>query len=248
MVLLTPKQKKLIPLYQEKWRKILLSTEPIDQNKVAKTIKKIYEFIGQSEPSILFFDSPYALVKYITLREINEKYYQTNRIAIHNFSKLDGSSFGERITVWSKRLEQILNVPFELQIDLKLYNQVQEILKIVSEEITTKLIEEIRYCDFYDDFATDKLGINSLYYYFGWYDFCVSEINIENYFIVKLCLEIHQQCDRLFAYPDSCLVYNRPCQISFDEQGHLHAQGKAAIQYNDGFCVSAFHGVRIPEE
>lgn len=48
MVLLTPKQKKLIPLYQEKWLKILLSTEPIDQNKVAKIIKKIYEFIGQS--------------------------------------------------------------------------------------------------------------------------------------------------------------------------------------------------------
>nr|WP_199301282.1 hypothetical protein [Trichocoleus sp. FACHB-90] len=55
---LTPEQEALIPVYWEKWRKIALSTEPIDRGKAKEAIKKIYALIGLPEPEILFFDSP----------------------------------------------------------------------------------------------------------------------------------------------------------------------------------------------
>ncbi|AFY54499.1 hypothetical protein Riv7116_1960 [Rivularia sp. PCC 7116] len=248
MKLLTPEQKALIPLYKQKWREIMLSIESIDKREVTQIIKQIYALIGCAEPKIIFFDSPYALAKYITQREIYENYYYNNMTAIHNFCKLDGRSLGEQISVWSKRLEQIINVPFGLQIDFELHSKKQQILSLLHEEITKQLIKEICYCDFYDDFDLDKLGIDCLSRYYGWYDFCIYEIKIENYSIVKFCLDIHKQCDRFFAFPDSCLVHNRPQQILFDEQGNLHAEDKPAIQYNDGFCIYASHGVRIPQE
>ena len=103
MNILTPKQKALIPLYKEKWRKIMFSVESINKREVAKNIKQVYELIGRAEPKILFFDSPYALVKHITQREIYKNYYYNNMTAIHNFCKLDGRSLGEQLSVWSER-------------------------------------------------------------------------------------------------------------------------------------------------
>ncbi|MBV6624098.1 MAG: hypothetical protein KI793_14360 [Rivularia sp. (in: Bacteria)] len=248
MNILTPEQKALIPFYKEKWRKIMLSVESIDKKEVTKIIRQVYKLIGCAEPKIIFFNSPYALVKYITQREIYEKYYYNNMTAIHKFCKLNGRNLGEQISVWSERLEQIINVPFGLQIDFELHKKEQQILNLLHEEIISQLIKEIGCCDFYDDFDLDKLGIDCLSRYYGWYDFCISEIKIENYSIVEFCLNIHKQCNRFFAFPDSCLIHNRPQQISFDEQGNLHGEGKPAIQYNDGFCVFASHGVRISQE
>lgn len=53
---LTPKQKALIPIYQEKWRQIAFSTERIDKKKATEAIKAVCRFIGQDEPEIIFFD------------------------------------------------------------------------------------------------------------------------------------------------------------------------------------------------
>ncbi|MBD2183152.1 hypothetical protein H6G03_19140 [Planktothrix sp. FACHB-1375] len=58
---LTPEQEALIPIYRDKWRKIALSTEPIDKEKAAEAVKKAYALIGLPEPEILFYDSPYAV-------------------------------------------------------------------------------------------------------------------------------------------------------------------------------------------
>ena len=55
----TPEQEALIPFYQEKWRNIALSTEPIDRQKVTSAVKKAYALIGLSVPEIIFIDSPY---------------------------------------------------------------------------------------------------------------------------------------------------------------------------------------------
>ena len=57
---LTPQQQALIPVDWEKWRKIALSTEPLDREKAAETVKAIYAAIGEKEPKIIFCDSPYA--------------------------------------------------------------------------------------------------------------------------------------------------------------------------------------------
>ncbi len=57
---LTPEQEALMPVYREKWWKIALSTEPIDREKAAETVKAIYAAIGEKEPKIIFCDSFHA--------------------------------------------------------------------------------------------------------------------------------------------------------------------------------------------
>lgn len=52
---LTPEQEALIPVYREKWRAIALSTEPIDCQKAAETVKGAYAVIDKKQPQIVFF-------------------------------------------------------------------------------------------------------------------------------------------------------------------------------------------------
>ncbi|MBD2186306.1 DUF6745 domain-containing protein [Aerosakkonema funiforme] len=58
---LTPEQEALIPVYRHKWRGIDLSTEPIDRQKAAHSVKAAYAAMGKPEPEIRFLSSPAAL-------------------------------------------------------------------------------------------------------------------------------------------------------------------------------------------
>ncbi|AUT02054.1 hypothetical protein CLI64_17605 [Nostoc sp. CENA543] len=66
--LLTPEQEAFIPEYQEKWRPIYLSTQPIDQIRAEASVKAVYTVMGQREPKVMFSTSPYAALQ--QLREI----------------------------------------------------------------------------------------------------------------------------------------------------------------------------------
>ncbi len=58
MQILTPEQEAHIPEYQEKWRKIYLSTEPIDREKAKAAIDRVYQVMGQKPPNVIFCQSP----------------------------------------------------------------------------------------------------------------------------------------------------------------------------------------------
>ncbi|MEG4037307.1 hypothetical protein QUA03_26205 [Microcoleus sp. S36b_A4] len=58
---LTPQQQALIPVYREHWRKIALSTEPIEREAAAKkSVRFAYAALGYKEPQIIICDSPRA--------------------------------------------------------------------------------------------------------------------------------------------------------------------------------------------
>ncbi len=68
---LTPEPEALIPVYLEKWRKIALSTEPLDREKATEAVRGAYDMMGMIKwPEILFFDSPYAVFRAIEWIEI----------------------------------------------------------------------------------------------------------------------------------------------------------------------------------
>ena len=59
MTILTPEQEALIPVYQEKWKAIALSTEPINRQRAEAAIKAVYAIMGKNAPQIRFCSSPY---------------------------------------------------------------------------------------------------------------------------------------------------------------------------------------------
>ncbi len=61
---LTPEQEALIPGYQEKWRQIYLSTQPIDRLKAAAAVRAAYAVMGKQAPTeIVFCASPRAAIE-----------------------------------------------------------------------------------------------------------------------------------------------------------------------------------------
>lgn len=55
---LKPQQEALIQVYRDKWRRIALSTEPINHEKATEAVKAVYEVVGLPKPKIIFCDSP----------------------------------------------------------------------------------------------------------------------------------------------------------------------------------------------
>ena len=59
---LTPEQQSSINSYKEKWKRITLSTQPINRKKVLTLLETTHYFYPCSvaPPKALFFDSPFA--------------------------------------------------------------------------------------------------------------------------------------------------------------------------------------------
>ena len=64
-LMLTLEQSALIPIYKEKWKKILISSDIIDRSKAKANTILLYRSIGLSKPQIIFVDTPYIAVDII---------------------------------------------------------------------------------------------------------------------------------------------------------------------------------------
>ncbi|MDZ8064167.1 MAG: hypothetical protein RMY64_00800 [Nostoc sp. DedQUE08] len=62
---LSDEQEAMLPIYREKWRSIQISTESIEQEKVAAIIKTAYAVSDYPEPEILFYSSPMTAIEKI---------------------------------------------------------------------------------------------------------------------------------------------------------------------------------------
>lgn len=112
---LTSAEKKLIPLYLEKWQNIALSTELIAKQEVREAVNSFYQFNNLNEPNILFFESIWGAIEHL----LEENTIQL-RTAIPNLlalSKLKSQVFYENydpdndINNLELELKQLLSLP-----------------------------------------------------------------------------------------------------------------------------------------
>jgi hypothetical protein len=80
-------------------------------------------------------------------------------------------------------------------------------------------------------------------------DFCFSVLNCpydqEKW---ELLQAIIINCGWIYPFEKTCIVCERPIKLSFDSQDRLHAEGKPAIQFADGWGLYSYHGVTLPEK
>jgi len=55
-------------------------------------------------------------------------------------------------------------------------------------------------------------------------------------------------CGWIYPFEKTCIVCEHPIKLSFDSQDRLHAEGKLAIQFADGWGLYSYHGVTLPEK
>ncbi|GAX45137.1 hypothetical protein NIES4075_61580 [Tolypothrix sp. NIES-4075] len=230
---LTPEQEALIPVYRDKWRKIALSTERIDREKATEAVKEAYVVSGFNEPKIFFCDSPYAAFK-------------------NSFTQLDNPVH--------KYLRQHLNVPlFRSSINMNLLNK---LIIELQNELSKKIWNQVYFqlCNQLEEQLNSLIEsrkFNNLQYIepelwaceASLLDFCVSVLNYT--FCQNECLIFQlliTNCGWIFPFENICIVCDRPSLLSFDNQNRLHAEGKPAIQFTDGYSLYAYHGVTLPEK
>ncbi len=69
---LTPEQASRIPLYRDKWRALILSTEPMDRPRARGALQAAYILAGKAEPEFVFVNGPQQL------REFRERQSSTD--------------------------------------------------------------------------------------------------------------------------------------------------------------------------
>ncbi|MBD2183151.1 hypothetical protein H6S82_14790 [Planktothrix sp. FACHB-1355] len=227
---LTPEQEALIPVYGEKWRNIVFSTDPIDRSTAKEAIKKAYVMIGRKEPEVLFFDSTY------TQHQKWEEFIDLLSIEFLEFHEIMREIENQ---LWEKLIRQLSH-----EINSYIIDELQEkFFNILDNQIGRELannLPNLGYCIIPEDWAPEA----------SYVDFCLSVLNLNCSYKSEWLLfqEINKNCGIIFPYEELVMVCDRPRILSFDNQHRLHAEGAPAIQFADGYSLYAYHGVPLPEK
>ncbi|MEW6491933.1 MAG: DUF6745 domain-containing protein [Cyanobacteriota bacterium] len=243
---LTSEQEALIPVYEDKWQTIRLSSKPTNRQAATEAIKAAYELLSLPEPEMLFFSNPDTAIEY--LRNHPD---QNERRPLEQRSKRQSK------TLCWEYLPDLL----QSQLEAQLKENLQAKLGLNSRggfELGCPFGVQLghyfpisppfwrRLWGEGSDLAIVQPGI--------WasrgasFDFCFMVLGcLHNLKVWQVFQVITQECGLIFPYEEKCIVCDRPIKILVDSHGHLHGEGEPALLFADGSRVYVHHGVRLPE-
>ena len=165
---LTPQQEASFLKYLEKWRKVALSTEPINREKAESAIKKAYTLIDEPQPQVFFFDSPYAAV--VALDKLCDEI---------GCSELDYNDMVDRL--WEKLIEDSTPTPLlKDKDDYQLWLQTCDIHEIIREDLEECDCQTSGLCFWIpSEFEEGNIQPDSVCSEMAVLDFCVSELKCD---------------------------------------------------------------------
>jgi hypothetical protein len=226
--------------YTNKNSSIASSIERIDRNQCENLINSLYIELGIKNPSVSFFDSPYAIIKehgaflnseseiFNEYQDFRNKSYKE----IHSLFKLNDIP-GNILNDCFKN-NKIIPEQFAKwgRVDYLIMDYLASRFKHLPSLICRSWIQ-----------PDSTIGIvHEL-------DCILSIFNLShpNSFL-KLLEDLDEQMGWYIPLREICFVSDRPHTIYFDEEYILHMDGAPAIEYSDGFRIYAFHGQVLPEK
>ncbi len=268
---LTPQQKALIPVYREKWRKIALSTEPIDREKAAQSVKFAYAALGYKEPQIIICDSPHAAFDriFLPIFETCQKSPSWKNIRQEITTVLGRNLTCKFLTQMVTRKEEFFlfymldaEVYFFLRDQLVHYfhpllgsafGSLERSIDYRNPPMTGVYTWHERWRKF-DRFARHQYHNINKYFFASinrgaLSDFYISVLNGDRDPVKWRAFQLLvANCGWIYPFQNTCIVCDRPRILSFDDQHRLHAEGSPAIQFADGYSLYSYHGVTLPEK
>jgi hypothetical protein len=254
---LTPEQEALIPVYQEKWRAIALSTGPINRSQAAETIKAAYAIIGKKAPEVIFGDRPYEAADIIVSQMDNPR----NLLRSQFETKLRSELAKQLQSYLRSELESQLHRQLQNQLENQLYNGLErQFWSYQREELAGKI--SIKLSQQFSGQRSIKIHWETLGKQLNnciqpelwagcasFLDFCISVLNLPHSYgnIWNIFQSIVRDCGWIYPYDKVCVVCEKPIALSVDSNYRLHAEGKPAVQFADSFAIYAYHGVILPE-
>jgi hypothetical protein len=243
---LTPLQESLIPVYQETWKRYALSPAPFQRQKASLAVNAAYTAIGLSEPKLLIFDSPYAAFSAAIFNHLGSQLGRQLESQLVNQlgsqlvnqvnMQLDNPLRQQLESQLGKQLENQIEKRLEKPLRLQLENQLQSYLE---SQIESQLRSLFGNCVESELWAARGSCL----------DFCINVLNCDHderkWKAFQLLVK---HCGWIFPFENTCVVCAPPIKLCFDGEQRLHALGKPAIEFADGFSVWVYHGVRLPEK
>ena len=231
---LKSEQQILSSLYSNKWNRIALSTDRVHPGKATAAVNSVYQLIGQSQPNILFFDSPIDFINSQTksLSTLTEKNLEIGK-SINKFLYRKLISISQQVG-WG----------LKYQISQQIFNPLKVKLLFIKDAVINYLINNC-----FTRVNANYIKNNIWLEYLAKIDFFISVLNCQDYNQDwQIFLSLLSECGWIFPLEDTCIVCDRPNLIFFDHQNRLHAEGKPAIQYSSKYNIYAYHGVNLPEK
>ncbi len=254
---LMPEQEALIPVYQEKWRAIALSTGPINRSQAVETIKAAYAIIGKKAPEVIFCDRPYQAAAIIISQMDNPRSLLRGQLEIKLRSELEK----QLRSYLRSELESQLHRQLQNQLENQLYNALERQFwssqrEDLASEISIKLSQQFsgqRSRKIH--WETIGKQTNNCIQPELWaacgslLDFCISVLSLphsygKNWIVFQ---SLVRDCGWIYPYDKVCVVCEKPIALSVDSDSRLHAEGTPAVQFADGFSIYAYHGAILPE-
>jgi len=244
---LAPEQKALIPVYMEKWERIILSTKSINYQKATEAIQLAYATVGRKKPIIIFCNSPFAALSRIIeiqlsiqlgdrLQALTDIYFdpyfqamfrvqrEMNTLNIENYRDI-WSLMG-----WHYKLLSTIQVIYRLNMTNKLRMIPEDELKFYLQKYRNNL--DINSLNCAGNYISGKVELWS-----GAIDYCVDVLNLYDRTKWQVILLLIQECGWIFAFEGIAIVCDRPSKISLEINNYLDAEGKSAIQFTDGYGI-----------
>jgi len=257
---LTPEKQALIPVYRKKWRKIARSTERIDRNKAAESVKAAFELIDEPEPKVYFFDSIFSAINEYNDNDdlicfgLNDNLFQKLRFPLildfdkipewefYNLNRFRDASVKDPQHLFEEDLLDKLIVDLEDEI----YNSLEEQWNLTYFDLLESIDEE-KFIPM--DTQRKYIKYDLLIAECSYYDFCISVLDYPH---DKQRWEILQNVVKnfpwFFPFQGICFICDRPIKLSFNQENRLHGDGEPAIEHADGYKVYANSGVLLPEK
>ena len=217
-------QQSLAQAYLEKWRKVASSTQRIDNQSASLAVKAAYAAIDLEEPEIYFFSSPDAAQKSIQFKEL---ILQPNPFQI--WKRLKQKLITEPVIHLRHQLKSLSPID-----DYKNFQENgEDELNLDTFVSTSQLIFQ------------DSISIQFWSRYAWLFDFHYStnrfEFEKRKWKALKLLVE---NCGRIYSFRKTCLICDRPAEISFDQEFRLHSETGPAIIFVDGYSIYALNGMK----
>ncbi|MBV6627973.1 MAG: hypothetical protein KI793_34495 [Rivularia sp. (in: Bacteria)] len=150
--------------------------------------------------------------------------------------------------LWDKLIQFHTRTPsLKDKDDYQLWLQTCDTHEIIREDLEECYCQTSGLCfGIPSEFEPGNIQSDTICRYMAQLDFCVSELKCDrDSEIWRTFKAIANNCWWIASYQELCVVCDRPCVLTFDEQHKLHGEDKPAIQFVDGYSIYASHGERL---
>jgi len=254
---LTTEQKKLLEVYAKRYIDIGLNTDRFDEDFATPIIHEFQEKVLEiPKTPVLVFDNPIECMMAIVLFEDDLAKVETkvdDKVRSKVRSKV-WSKVGDNVRskVWSKVDDKVRSKVWS-KVRSKVGDNVRsKVWSKVEDKVETKVDDKVR------SKVWSKVGReNGIYPYqdgsffvnvFAFYDYMEDVLGIDlseyNYKAWRDTMYL----GLIYPLDDICIVCQKPQKIRFNEDGKLHGDGVAAIEYAGDYNVYALNDIIVPEQ